>query len=85
MERPPPLQVDDLEDSCVRRDYKAARRVYPCLSNTSSRARNDHCALYDTVAYNKIKTRFPELRPRLLKRITVRDRVLLIWERLRRP
>lgn len=78
--RPPPIVVDDDDDS-IRRDYRSAGSVYPCMPSHSSDARNRHCHVHDTMAYKSIRRLHPDFRPTRVVAVTVCDRLKYTVER----
>ena len=78
----------------IRHDLKSneCRCTHPFLptnpnwerSREYTNARMRHMAVRDTIAYNKIKSQFPDFRPPRLQVPTIHDRFLMLVESLLR-
>ena len=80
-EPPPPIETGD--DDVIRRDCFAAKRVYPCMSTSfDATDRNRQCIAHDTIAYNAIKRKHPDMKPNRLVTLTAKDWIRYYAERL---
>ena len=85
------IEVDDDDDDPVRRDVASAdvAKAYPFLPvndrdwsrhQEAARLRDEYMVALDTAAYNRIKGRFPDLKPRRLKPLTLTERLRIPLE-----
>ena len=86
--RPPTLEiVDEANENFVRRDIDSAfcQRIYPFLPRSAisnATQRLHYLAVRDSHAYNRIRHRYPDLKPPLLVTVRTRDAIVIYAEKL---